>query len=125
MSAVKFIMLNVKAYWRRRADDPEADRRPGEDAFSRLFCNATAAFWEKLGPPIADNYNVRWGVRDHVATPLCPWIAYRLVYAAGTGHGAKLVTRRAGALQCLIGQGTCRCCIFVYWLCQPALPSCR
>lgn len=62
MSAVKFIMLNVKAYWRRRADDPEADRRPGEEAFSRLFCNATAAFWEKLGPPIADNYNVRWAL---------------------------------------------------------------
>lgn len=48
--------MYVKAAYRRH--DPDF----GEEDFDLLFCNASAAFWQALGPPITDNYIVRWGV---------------------------------------------------------------
>ncbi|GIL74497.1 hypothetical protein Vretimale_2189 [Volvox reticuliferus] len=43
-------MMHVKAAHRRHGK---------EDHFNSVFCNASAAFWEALGPPITDNYIVR------------------------------------------------------------------
>ncbi|GIL48503.1 hypothetical protein Vafri_5018 [Volvox africanus] len=49
-SNIRFIMMHVKVAHRRHGK---------EDMFNAIFCNASAAFWEALGPPITDNYIVR------------------------------------------------------------------
>ncbi|GLI69324.1 hypothetical protein VaNZ11_013907 [Volvox africanus] len=49
-SNIRFIMMHIKVAHRRHGK---------EDRFNSTFCNASAALWEALGPPITDNYIVR------------------------------------------------------------------
>ncbi|GLC38757.1 hypothetical protein PLESTM_000772600 [Pleodorina starrii] len=53
---------------------------PASELFSKVFCNATAAFWEEFSPPVVDNYNIRTLVGEGAYhTPL---------YGIGEAHEA-------------------------------------
>jgi hypothetical protein len=69
-------MMHVKAGYRRKGKERE---------FDPIFCDSSAEFWEKLAPPIADNYILRWGVRGGYESRRTRAVVAKRIHGKGEG----------------------------------------